>query len=295
MKINEVIKDFLIDLKIKQNASNHTVMSYESDLKKYALFLEENEVFEVNNINYELIQDYIAIQRELKSKTTINRYISSIKSLHRFYQLSYNVKFNPCLHLKSVKKDKKLPIYMNEDEVNTLIEKESNPELKVIFELLYTCGLRISECVTLKLNQIHLSRKSLQIIGKGNKQRMVLLSDILVKNLNDFIEQRKSKSEYLFVNERNQVLTRQYVHNKLKQRIMEYGLSEKISAHSFRHSFATHLLNHGANLVIVQKLLGHSDITTTQIYTHLETEHLKKQYDLLHPKSKRKKEKNEEI
>lgn len=295
MKLNEVLKDFLIDLKVKENASNHTITAYESDLKQYINYLSDNNIEEMDLIHYEIIQDYIAIQRELKSKTTLNRYISSIKSFHRYYQLVNNKKFNPCLHLKSIKKDKKLPVYMNEDEVNTLIEKEINPQLKVIFELLYTCGLRISECVNIKKNQIHLSRKSLNITGKGNKQRIVLLSDILVKHLDDFIKKEQSKSEYLFVNEQQQPLTRQFVHTKLKQRIKEYGLSDKISAHSFRHSFATHLLDNGANLIVVQKLLGHSDITTTQIYTHVETARLKQQYNLLHPKAKRKKVDNEKI
>lgn len=290
MNLNEILKDFLIDLKVKENASNHTLSAYESDLKQYITYLESNHITKIEDINHELIQDYIAFQRELKSKTTVNRYISSIKSFHRFYQLVNNVKFNPCLHLKSIKKDKKLPVYMNEDEVNILIEKEEIPQLKIIFELLYTSGLRISECVNIKKNQVHLSRKSLHISGKGNKQRIVLLSDILVKNLDQFMYEYPNKSEYVFVSKNNTPLTRQFVHNKLKQRIKEYGLNEKISAHSFRHSFATHLLDHGANLIVVQKLLGHSDITTTQIYTHVETARLKQQYNLLHPKAKGKKE-----
>lgn len=295
MKLNEVLKDFLIDLKVKENASSHTIVAYESDLKQYINYLNDNNIEEMDIIHYEIIQDYIAIQREIKSKTTLNRYISSIKSFHRYYQLVNNKKFNPSLHLKSIKKDKKLPVYMNEDEVNNLIEKEIDPQLKIIFELLYTCGLRISECVNIKKNQIHLSRKSLNITGKGNKQRIVLLSNILVRHLDNFIKKDQSKSEYLFVNEKKQPLTRQFVHTKLKQRIKEYGLSDKISAHSFRHSFATHLLDNGSNLVVVQKLLGHSDITTTQIYTHVETARLKQQYNLLHPKAKRKKVDNEKI
>lgn len=286
MNLNELLTEFITDLTMKNQLSQNTIDAYARDIKQYITYLSENGITTINQIEVSTIQDYIALQREIKTKITVNRYISSTKAFHRFTQLSLNQTYNPCVHIKSIKNEKKLPIYMNEQEVSYLIENEEDILYRTIFELLYTSGLRISELINIKLNQLYLNRKQIQITGKGNKQRLVLLTDKVIESIQNYIATEKHKSDYLFV-KNGKPLTRQQVHHYLKLKLNEYGFNPNISAHSFRHSFATHLLDHGANLVVVQKLLGHNDITTTQIYTHVETNRLKQQYNLLHPKAKK--------
>lgn len=298
MLLQELLTDYLFYLKVNLQRSNTTITSYKNDLQNYISFLNEQNINEVENVRHEILQDYIAYLRETKSKATCNRNISSIKGMHAYYAKLKNSAYNPTIHLKTIKKDRKLPNYMNETNINFLIENEEDILYKTIFELLYTSGLRISEVCNLKRNQIHLKQQQILIHGKGNKQRIVLITDSLVNTISIYYDTYwkplKINSEYLFITKKGKPILRQTVHTVLKKRLKSYGFDEKISAHSFRHSFATHLLNNGANLVAVQNLLGHSDITTTQIYTHVETKRLKQEYNNLHPRAQRRK-KDEKI
>lgn len=262
-----------------------TIHAYETDLKKYLSFLEMNEVHEVDQVSHQILERYIVFLKQRISHQSINRALSSIRGFHRFVMMNNEKSHDPTVYLKTLKKEKKLPVYMNEQEIAYLIDHEENLLLKTIFELLYTTGIRISEAVHLKVSQLHLSQNKILIVGKGNKQRFVLLTDNAVMTLKKYLQERKTNHEDVFYNQRK--ITRQYVHTALKNRLRQYGFNEKISAHSFRHTFATHLLNHGANLIAVQKLLGHEDITTTQIYTHVESHRLKEKYNALHPRAKK--------
>lgn len=285
MKCRDLLNDYLLYLKIQQQRSKTTIFSYESDLNKYIDYLKLHNKTTLQQITVEDVHTYIAKCKENYEKTTVNRYISCIKGYHRYYTTIVLDAFNPTIHLKSIKKNKKLPIYIDEVAIHQLIENEEDLMYKAIFDLLYSTGMRISEVINLKLNQLHLPQKTITVTGKGNKQRIVLLNDKVCNNIENYLQTRTDLSDFVFY--KNKQLTRQTVHHVLKKRIQQYGFNSKISAHSFRHSFATHLLNHGANLVAVQKLLGHSDISTTQIYTHVESSRIQQQYQNLHPRAKK--------
>ncbi len=286
MKINSVLEDYLLHLKIQLQRSNKTVESYQNDLKQYTQYLVDKGINEIEDIDFDIVDAYIQHLKQHLKKSSINRVISCIKGFHKYYHLISNNQYNPTLHLKALKKEKKLPRYFNEFNINKLIDSEDNLMYKALFELLYSSGLRISEAVNLKSNQLHLTQKTALITGKGDKQRIVLINDRAIESLKLYL-QSKPQTEFVFTNHKNKKISRQSVHIALKNRLRQLGLDEKLSAHSFRHSFATHLIDNGANIIAVQKLLGHSDISTTQIYTHVESKRLKQQYELLHPRAKK--------
>lgn len=284
-------KYYLYDLQLSDN----TIEAYLSDLYQYEKFLHEYENIEsVEDIRREDIVKYIqSLKRKNLSKSSISRKVIAIKEFHKFLKKGNYVKEDNSKLIETPKHDKPLPTVLSIDEVNKMITSiDGNEPLdlrnRAMMELLYACGLRISELLSLRLKNIHFLEKYLDIIGKGNKERQVPIGEMALQALRKYIENARSelmtvKSDLLFFNYKGEEMSRQGFFKYIKKLAKDCGIEKEISPHTIRHSFATHLLEGGTDLRIVQELLGHEDISTTQIYTHLDKSKLKDMYDHTHP------------
>lgn len=305
MNINEALQDYLHYIQAVDQKSLATIHSYEQDLQEYQSWLQEQGKAEVEDILPQDIQSFLSCMEEGGihadgqgyKRSSVNHMLTSIHMFHRFVSMNHPAMLDPSIHLRGGKKEQHLPLYFNPHDIERLLDSFDQDARslyqKAILELLYGCGLRVSEVCELRINQVHLEQGYLRVIGKGDKERMVPMHARCVRALRLYLTQvrptwEKRKSTRVFLNSRGNALTRQYVHTLIKQRLQALGLDERLSAHSFRHSFATHLLDGGADLRVVQELLGHSDIATTQIYTHVQNRRLKEAIDQYHPRSVKK-------
>lgn len=295
MDLKEALLDYQYNLLMVEHKSSRTIHSYINDLQHYILYLNDLGIHDVQSIRECDINDYLIELREDFTPATVNRRLASIRSFHRFLAQRDPKLIDPSRFLRGSKKQAHLPLYLNETEITRILESFSTSDLDVlhksIIELLYGCGLRVSECCSLRMKQLHLDQKIIRVTGKGNKERMLPLHTEGSTVLRQYVvyvrpQWEKTRSPYVFLNSRGMPLNRQYVHHMIKEKVRELGLNPHYSAHSFRHSFATHLLDGGADLRVVQELLGHSDIQTTQIYTHVQNKRLKQAYDCFHPFAK---------
>lgn len=295
MQIKDALEDYMHYLQVVENKALASVSSYRCELKQYLVFLESMNISKMEDINDLRIEEFLSIQQQNKTNTSINHLISTLRMFHRYISMTYPAIHDPTLHIKSRKTTRKLPSFFNITDIENLLDSFSNSDEdlfhKAMLEVLYGCGLRVSELCSLHLNQTHLNQGYLRVIGKGDKERMVPMNQRSVKSLSLYLEfvrpaWVKSRSSYVFITKSGHLVSRQYVHTLVKRKLQELGLDQRLSAHSFRHSFASHLLDGGADLRSVQELLGHSDISTTQIYTHVQTKRLKEAYASFHPKSK---------
>lgn len=314
MRMQEAIEEYLHYIHSVDQKAKATYDSYKKDLLQYSFYLQEHHINKVEEIHYENIQEFIAyLSNDQYDKTSekihtkwkgasINHMISSLHMFHRYITMTHPKFLDPAMHIRSKKAAKHLPKYFNMQDIKKLLESfdKSNTGIfqQAIFETLYGCGIRVSECTKLLLNQTHLEQGYIRVIGKGDKERMIPMHPICTKALKNYIFNIRDKwcikrSPYVFINEMGHPMTRQYVHTLIKKKLRELNLPDDLSAHSFRHSFASHLLDNGADLRIVQELLGHSDIATTQIYTHVQNKRLQKMYQQFHPRANAKKSKGE--
>lgn len=296
------ITDFKYYLIDTLNLSTNTVDAYISDLYQYESFLHEYEkINDVSEIEREDISKYIqSLKRKNLSKASISRKVIAIKEFHKYLKKEDYTKDNPAKLIETPKSDKSLPTVLSIDEVNKMISSIDGKDPlslrnRAMMELLYACGLRISELLTLRLRNIHFMEKYLEVIGKGDKERVVPIGEMALQALRKYIENGRSeisttKSDLLFFNYKGEEMSRQGFFKYIKKLAKENGIEKEISPHTIRHSFATHLLEGGTDLRIVQELLGHEDISTTQIYTHLDKSKLKDMYDNTHPMAKINKE-----
>ncbi len=297
------ITDFKYYLEDNLNLSNNTVEAYLSDLYQYETFLHEYEhIDDVNDITREDISKYIqSLKRKNLSKSSITRKVIAIKEFHKFLKKEDYVKEDPAKLIDTPKHDKPLPVVLSIDEVNKMISSiDGNSALdlrnRAMMELLYACGLRISELLSLRLRNIHFMEKYLDVIGKGDKERQVPIGEMALSALRNYIESARNeligdkKSDLVFFNYKGEEMSRQGFFKYIKKLAKDCGIEKEISPHTIRHSFATHLLLGGTDLRIVQELLGHEDISTTQIYTHLDKSKIKDMYDHTHPMSRSKKD-----
>ncbi len=306
MKLQEALQDYLHYIQAVDQKSLATIHSYTQDLQEYHSWLQKQGKKEMEDILPQDIQCFLSDMEQGKGheeglcykRSSVNHMLTSIHMFHRYISMNYPSILDPSIHLRGGKKQQKLPLYFNPHDIELLLDSFGQDAQglyqKAILELLYGCGLRVSEVCDLRINQVHLEQGYLRVIGKGDKERMVPMHTRCVRALRAYLTQirptwEKRKSTRVFLNSRGNVLTRQYVHTLIKQRLQELGLDERLSAHSFRHSFATHLLDGGADLRVVQELLGHSDIATTQIYTHVQNRRLKEAIDQYHPRCVKKK------
>lgn len=295
MLVTDALDDYMHYIRVVDQKALASIQAYQKDLSIYQEFLIQKQITNMEDISYNDVQDFIEIQRQTKKGSSINRMIASLHNFHHYITFSYPSLSDPSVFLRSHKEGRKLPHYFNIIDIETLLNSFGNSDQELfehaVLELLYSCGLRVSEVCGLTLNQIHLEQGFLRVIGKGDKERMIPIHERAVKTLRDYLtlvrpSWQKKRQPYVFLNHRGNPLTRQYVHTLIKGKLEELDLDPSLSAHSFRHSFATHLLDGGADLRVVQELLGHSDIKTTQIYTHIQDKRLKNAYANFHPRSK---------
>lgn len=286
------IKDFLYYLRYERNFSEHTLIAYEKDLKHFNNFLKV-EGLTIHTFQYIDARNYlVSLYDKGLKRTTVARHISSLRTFYKFVyrDLEQNNPFNQLVHPKQ---EKYLPSFFYEEEMKQLFEAiDRNKPMylrdKVILELLYATGIRASELTQLKLQNIDQSLMTIKILGKGNKERLVPYGAFAETALIAYLEFRKTKQiyhDYLLINYRGEPLTERGVRYILEQIVNNASGIQNIHPHKLRHTFATHLLNHGADLRTVQNLLGHVNLSTTAKYTHVTKEHLRKSYLNAHPRA----------
>ncbi len=294
MKINEAIDDFLRELTVNQQKPINTINSYKNDLIKYEAYLSSIHIVNMEDIKQTDILDFLYQQSKLYKNTTLNHIASSIRSFHKSIALNHPNLSIATNKVKVASKEKTLPLYYQDHDLVKFFDYFDTSDIdlyhKAIFELIFACGLRVSEVVNLTFNQVHTDALIIRITGKGNKERIIPIADYSLKILMKYINEvrpnwEKKVSHYIFINKFSKRVNRQYIWKVLKQINSELDLNIDLTVHSLRHSFATSLLENGADLRSVQELLGHSNISTTQIYTHVQNKHLKDAYNRYHPRS----------
>ena len=288
MDLHEALSDYKLNLSLVENKSKKTIEAYMSDLTHYINYLNQKNINNVEEITILTIDNYLNSLTKEYSSNSINRVLASVRSFHKFISLNHESIKDPTLYIHTHKHNEHLPIYASVQDLKVLFDSFSNSDIdiyhKTILLTLYSCGLRVSELCSLKRNDVHLSEKILKVTGKGDKERIIPIVDACVQQMELYLNlvrknRQKKTLPNFFINQYGRVLTRQYVHNLIKKKCEECNLNPNLSAHSFRHSFASHLLDGNADLRIVQELLGHSDIQTTQIYTHIQNKRLVNAYD----------------
>lgn len=298
--MEEYLTEYRYYLTSEKMVSQNTVISYCTDIQNYLNFLATYQLIDnVTLIRSEDITKYLAFLKKYHySSRSISRSLSSIKSFHKFLITEHLVPNNVSLLIETPKIDKKLPTVLTVDEMLTLLDSIECSTLvgqrnQTMFELNYACGFRVSEIINLKLTDLHMTSKMISIMGKGSKERIVPIHDYALKKLRLYLTdtrmhllEGKKDFGYVFVNARGGQLTRQGYFKILKDVSLQAGITKEISPHTIRHSFATHLLESGVDLRLIQELLGHEDISTTQIYTHISQNKLKEVYNTAHPRQK---------
>ena len=286
--LNNVIS-FLRYLKEEKNYSKFTIINYGKDLKLFLDFLNCEKISTLENVDYPIIRSYLSFLYEKDySKKTISRNISTLRSFFKYQKSQNMVSKNPMTFVENPKLDKRLPKVLYTKDLETLLNTpDCNTPLGqrncVILEMFYSTGIRVSELVNLKVSDIHFHDKRIKILGKGSKERYVLYGSVLEKKLALYLENgyqklNKNKVDFIFLNKNGNPLTTRGVETILDQVLKKSGLNYHISPHVLRHTFATDMLNNGADLKIVQELLGHENLATTQIYTHVSNERLRQVY-----------------
>ncbi len=287
--MEKYIEKFMRYLEIEKNYSGNTLVNYKLDLEDFSRFLAGTEL---DKVDYLTLRKYLAVMKEKNlGNRTVGRRLSALRSFFRFLSREGYIKANPILMLSSPKLEKHLPSFMTEEEVGKLIESAFAKDKKdilglrdrAILEAFYSSGLRISELVGLNLDDIDFISGIVKIKGKGKKERVVPIGEAALSAIRKYLDARKKETSAVFLNRNARRITARGVRYVLVKYLHAAGMKPGVSAHTFRHSFATHLLNRGADLRTVQELLGHANLSTTQIYTHLTTERLKSVYDKAHP------------
>jgi integrase/recombinase XerD len=296
-KINEYIKNYIDYLRFERLLSLNTIYSYKRDLAKLVLFLEQNNISDLQGISNDDILNFLEHLYQSQSDRSVSRILSSIRSFCRYLLRSGKILKNPFGHIKNPKVPRKDADILNQAEISGFLENiacSTYLELRdrAMFELLYSCGMRVSEIVNLRLNDINIEEGLIRFIGKGSKERITPIGETAKNFLIRYLDssrcniEREIKSDYVFLNSRGNCISRQGFWKILKKYSKKQNIDKNLYPHIFRHSFATHLLEEGADLRIVQELLGHSSISTTEIYTNLDKRHIKQSYFKHHPREK---------
>lgn len=296
--MEEHIDNFLDYIKIEKNFSDNTEINYNIDLVEFNKYLKTKRR-SYTSLKYEDILVYIKYLKEERkfTPTSINRHLSSLRSFYNYLLLNQVVNSNPFKLVKSQKKELKLPNYMKysefEDMINSIPDDLLGIRNKCIFELLLCTGARVSELISIKVDDIDFSSHSIKVLGKGNKERLVFLNEHAIDTLNDYLDNSRNellagrKSDRLFINHIGGDLTTRGVRDIIDNIIKKAALNIKVTPHMFRHTFATMLLNEGCSLKSVQELLGHANLSTTSIYTHVSNDRIKDVYFHTHPRNKK--------
>ena len=289
--IDRYVEKFIRYLEIERNASKYTLINYSVDLKSLSEFLKEEPI---DKVDYISLRRYLAhVKGQNLSKVSIARKIASIRSFFKFLFREGIIKSNPASSLSTPKRDKHLPKFLDEKEIVILLEspdRESEAGLRdrSILETLYSTGIRVSELVGLNMDHIDHIGGVIKVFGKGKKERIVPIGERALQAIRDYLKARRpvaKDSKALFFNKNGGRLTDRSIRRIVNKYITKASIQQKISPHTLRHSFATHMLDHGADLRSVQELLGHANLSSTQIYTHITTERLKSAYSKAHPRA----------
>ena len=303
--MKQIIKKYLLSLQYERGLSPKTIASYSTDLNKYAEYLEfkynisnPNDIYmkHIKSFLSDYLRFYDTKDNKEYSPTTLSRYFSSIRGFHKYVISESISERDPSIYLDRPKIIKKLPNFLEHNQIMDIIHavdvsyKYGLRDLALLY-VLYSTGLRASEAITLKLTNLMLDEEFIRVLGKGDKERFVPINKVAINNLNNYLNELRpvlsKKSEslgFLFLNSRGQKLSRMSLWKIVNKYSLKAGVNKKVSPHMFRHSFATQLIRGGASLRAVQEMLGHSDISTTQIYTHLDKAELKKVYNKCHPR-----------
>ena len=292
-----MIKEFEKYLSVEKNYSIHTINNYLNDVNDFMEFINVNKI-NIYSIKYNDIREYLNyLYSKNLSKSSVSRILSTLRTFFKWLVRENKIKSNPMELITSPKKDKKLPTYLNHDDVEKIL---NIPDIKTplgmrdsaILEMLYSTGIRVGELISIKISDINYSEKTINVFGKGSKERVVLFGDTLLEKLTLYIKKgryellKNKQSNILFLNHHGNPLTERGIEDILNRIIKKGGLEFTIHPHMLRHTFATHMLDNGADLKVVQELLGHENLSTTQIYTHVSNERLRKVYLSAHPRAK---------
>ena len=294
--MNKIIDEFIEYLSIQKNYSNLTTLNYRKDLEEYSIFLKSKN-YSYNNMDYKKCVDYLLFLDEKKlKKTSISRRLSSLRTFYKFLVLNNYVSSNPFSLISSPKKEKRIPSFINYEGIEEIfnipnLKTIEGQREKAILEVLYGSGIRVSELVNIKLKDIDFNNKTILIFGKGSKERIVSFGEPAKEAMKMYIDDSRKKyldgkeSEYLIVGNNTQKLTTRRIEQIIDKLITKTSIKMNITPHMFRHTFATHLLDNGCNLIAVQELLGHESLSSTEIYTHVSNEHLRDVYMKCHPRN----------
>ncbi len=293
-----MIEEFLKYLSIEKKYSNKTIENYSIDLEQFTNYLKSINIFNIKDVSYEILRKYLEYLYNNKySNKTICRHISSIKSYYKFLINKGYLKDNPSELLNSPKMEFRLPNYLNIIDLEKILSIP-NRETKIgkrdilILEMFYSTGIRLSELVNIRISDIDKSNRQIKVLGKGSKERIVFFSIKCLEYLDDYLNNSrifllKENNDYLFLNNKGKKLSTSGVEYIIRQILLKSDLSVHLTPHTLRHTFATHMLDEGADLMTVKELLGHENISTTGIYTHVSNEHLRKAYLNSHPRARK--------
>ena len=286
--MKQYLDKFFTYLEVEKNYSSHTTLNYRIDLEEFSGFIAKTSV---EDVGYPDLRRFLAQLKERNLKPrTLSRKLSSLRSFFKYLQREKIIQTNPAKLLVTPKLDKPLPHFMSEEEAVQIIEAPKTGKFnslrdKAILETLYSTGIRVGELVGLDVDDVDFISNIIKVMGKGKKERMVPIGNQALNALKKYMDDRKVDNKFIFVNKNGTRLSDRSVRNIINKYILEQAMAQHVTPHMFRHSFATHLLNRGADLRSVQELLGHVNLSTTQIYTHLTTDKLKKVYDQSHPRA----------
>tara|TARA_B100000886_G_scaffold40437_1_gene25005 strand:+ start:7547 stop:8437 length:891 start_codon:yes stop_codon:yes gene_type:complete len=288
-------KDFEDYLKFERNLSINTIKSYRSDLNKFEFFLTKKGAKKLSFIDPEIVREFLYEESKRVNAKTQGRIISTLKTFFNFLVLEKLISVSPIENIDYPKIDSKIPLVLSTDEIDKIISsafsKKYGLRNQAIIEIMYSCGLRVSELTEMKISNIFFDESLIKILGKGNKERFIPLSSIAKKLLYNYIKYNRKKLSYdkqsvdiVFLNNRGKKLTRVMVYNIINDAALEAKISKKISPHTLRHSFATHLIENGADIISIQKMMGHENVVTTEKYLHVNKKHLVETVIKFHPR-----------
>jgi len=295
LNLTTYFKDFENFLKLERNLSVNTIKSYRSDLKKLEFYLSKTSAKKLSFIDPDIVREFLYEQSKRVSAKTQARIISTLKTFFNFLVLEKLINDSPIENIDYPKIDSKIPLVLTTDEIDKLIScafsKKFGLRNQTIIEIMYSCGLRVSELTEMKISNIFFDESLIKILGKGNKERFIPLSSTAKKLLYNYItynrknlSQDKQSIDIVFLNNRGKKLTRVMVYNIINDAALEAKINKKISPHTLRHSFATHLIENGADIISIQKMMGHENVVTTEKYLHVNKKHLVETMIKFHPR-----------
>ena len=295
--MDEIIEEYLKFIQLEKGLSENTIGAYRRDLEKYQDYLEEEKINHIDFIDRQTIQVCLGdLHDKGASAKSIARFISTIRSFHQFALREKYAAKDPTVLIETPKYERRLPDVLEVDEVIRLLEtpdmsKNNGYRDRAMLELLYATGMRVTELINLKVEDVNLIMGFVRVFGKGNKERIVPLGETIIDILETYIETvrpqllKKTVTDNLFLNMHGKPLSRQAIWKMIKQNGVKAEIFKTLTPHTLRHSFATHLLENGADLRAVQEMLGHADISTTQLYTHVSKSQIRKIYNQFHPRA----------